>query len=668
MTLLMLFPLLDITSATLLAAHVFLGVAAILAANLAPQRPPRDPNTCSGHGPARSTSRGNGATMGVSSLTPDEVAELDACERTIERFERASLDAGRALRRIREGRLYRGVYGTFEAYVVDRWSFGLRRAEQLMSAVDALDTLAEAGVADLPRNEAQVRPIASLEGSEMVAVWERVLDEHGGAGHASKAKVEAAREAPLGHPLRTTPAPTPEEADSLSVPNPTSDWSEEARRALRKAPKEHRATIATLLNSTAGPTAVPGGVFIEITAEVVAEAIEAFGAMALEDGLDEQAALVGEAAHLVDAVRSEAACASTGAAGSVDDPIPDLDVLCTDELEHDAGTKRNVTFIGSGEKRPLLVSIPRSIAPTVLTAHLPAEAKQVIVDVGEFERLGGPVTDGVLDVDVIRAAAREAEVKRTLTRTNEHVDWARFTSNPITGCWHSCREVFCYAAGIAQRLFAQGFLPTLYPTRLDHFRNTPLPDVSGLEHDEAWRERSVFMVSMGDLFGGWVPAWYVEHVLDEVRRHPGWFAFFLTKNPARLGDFSFPPNAAVGLTITGDDKGFGRSLDAAEQRIVYEKLAGKLGRVEGAAFTWLSLEPFRAPVHDLTPFVDAGVRMVAVGGQSRTSFCEPFQPEIAWVERVRAQVRAAGLRLFEKENLTARPKEIPFPDGFPASR
>src|SRR5690606_32226985 len=128
-----------------------------------------------------------------------------------------------------------------------------------------------------------------------------------------------------------------------------------------------------------------------------------------------------------------------------------------------------------------------------------------------------------------------------------------------------------------------------------------------------------FCVSMGDLFGKWVPAWYVELVLEEVRRNPGWFAFFLTKHGGRLKDFSFPPNCAVGLTVTGDEP-YGRGVTRESQGRLYRAYAEHLGRVSGAAFTWVSLEPFRGEVHDLAPFFDAGVRMLAVGGQSRTMF------------------------------------------------
>jgi protein gp37 len=561
-------------------------------------------------------------------LTATERAELAQLEKTIRH---GRLAIGRALKRICDARLYREEYPTFEDYCRSRWQISRQCAYEHIRAAEVAGRLEEEGIETPPGTRpAHLLPLRDLDAATTASAWERAQETAGErmtATHAKRAVREVTGVA--------EPAPSLDEL--------IAGWSKEARRALKKTKMKHRFSIAETLNDLG----------VEIDDVSVAEAIEGYNAAVLEDGLTMQAKLVGDAAALADTSESSVA-------GSNDQPIAELDIL-DEEQVHQADEKRKVYFTGSAEKRPLLISVPRIIAPAQVTGDIPADVRQVIMTLDEYERMGGPVKGGVLDVAEFRAMAREAGRKLVFQRTNEHVDWARFTTNPLTGCWHSCRSVFCYAAGIAQRLFAQGFIPTLLPARLDHFRNTRLPDVSGLGHVEAWRERSVFMVSMGDLFGSWVPSWYVELVLEEVRQHPGWFCFFLTKNPARLGDFSFPPNCAVGLTITGDDNGFNGPMTPTDQLRVYEKLAEKLGRVQGAAFTWLSLEPFRAPVHDLAPFFDNGVQMVAIGGQSRTSFSPAFQPEIQWVDNVRGQVRDAGLNLFEKENLLVKPKEIPFP-------
>lgn len=616
-----------------------------------PQTAPPDdenPDTCTGSTPEIP-------------LTPEEQDVLRDCEAQLGRYKTAFLDAGRSLRTIRERKLYRQTHATFEAYCAEKWGFKADRARQLMRGTETVETLVKAGVTDLPTNEAQVRPLSKLVGEQQVEVWQTAVAENGSASEVSLKKVEAVISEAQGNTPPTT------------VEGLTASWSPEARRALNGTTPIHRAAVATFVN----------GLEQEITTELVSETVDGHNAAVAEDGLTEQPILVGTAAEFVAAQSEyEDECVTDEPAGTADSPIVDLDILPDPDRAHADAQKRTVHFFGAAEKKPLLVSISRAIAPASLTDGLRDGVKEVIVEIGELEQLGGPVrrVDGklVLDLDEVRGAARDANVKKVLQRTNQNVDWARYTTNPLTGCWHGCRSVFCYAAGIARRLFVQGFVPTLYPARLDAFANTTPRNVSGLPHDEAWRERSVFAVSMGDLFGTWVPDYYIQAVLDEVGQHPEYFVFFLSKNPLGLQRFTFPANCAVGVTLTGDDNGHGGSgsMDEADQRQMYAKYARALGAVRGCAFKWISLEPFRAEVHNLVPFFEAGVAMVAVGGQSRTTligkdgkvlYSPAFQPELAWVETVRRQVRDAGVFLFEKENLLVRPKEIPFPAGHPGT-
>lgn len=616
----------------------------------------------------------------------------------LQRYEEAGLEAGSALRTIRQQRLYRASHETFEDYVKARWTFGLRRAQQLMKASETREALQQAGASVLPVREAQTRPLTGLTASDQAAAWARACETAAPPEAVSQARVKEAvahvtgrAQKRPGHDRNESKGGGAAPAEPPRAPRRPGEkpWPREARAALRGVPAAHRAELAEVVAQIAARAGLP------VTQALVREAVEGFNAAVVEDGLGTQAMLVGAAAGLVPGVTERAAlCEGSSlvagrlfAGRAAASPImSDLDVLgdghkmleseqegaFESEQEGVPGSerqreateapdarKRNTVFLGAAERQPLLVSLPRALAPAELVRALPEDVKEVIVELGELERSSPYAAGGVLDVKAVREAAREAKVTKRLTRTNEHVDWARYTANPLTGCWHGCRSVYCYASGIAQRLFAQGFIPTLYPARLNAFAGTRLPDVSALPEAEAWRERSVFVVSMGDLFGSWVPAWFIECVLDEVRRNPGWFAFLLTKHPQRLSDFSFPPNCAVGLTLTGDE------TQGAQQARLYQKYASWLGQAKGAAFTWISLEPFRGDVGDLAAFFSAGVQMLAMGGQSKTIYGPAMQPQVAWVEAVREQVRRAGAALFEKENLTVRPKEIPFPTGMP---
>lgn len=98
--------------------------------------------------------------------------------------------------------------------------------------------------------------------------------------------------------------------------------------------------------------------------------------------------------------------------------------------------------------------------------------------------------------------------RSAFNRTNEMVDWASWTWNPVTGCEHDCP--YCYARDIAENgLYKEGFLPTFRPERLKAPQYTKVPAAAA--HDIG--ERNVFVCSMGDLFGKWVPQEWINAVM-----------------------------------------------------------------------------------------------------------------------------------------------------------
>lgn len=70
-------------------------------------------------------------------------AGLTECEAVIQRSMEAVLDAGQALVRIRDAKLYKGRYQTFERYCQKRWGFTRQRADQLMAAAEVIEIVAE---------------------------------------------------------------------------------------------------------------------------------------------------------------------------------------------------------------------------------------------------------------------------------------------------------------------------------------------------------------------------------------------------------------------------------------------------------------------------------------------------------------------------------------------
>lgn len=129
---------------------------------------------------------------------------------------------------------------------------------------------------------------------------------------------------------------------------------------------------------------------------------------------------------------------------------------------------------------------------------------------------------------------------------NTKIEWCDVTYNPVTGCEHGCD--YCYAKRIADRFskksvsgelvilnkpvtvekagrkivdpFPAGFTPTFHRYRLDEPLSRKKP-------------AKVFVCSMADLFGEWVPDLWIQEVFTACARAPQHQYLFLTKNPDR---------------------------------------------------------------------------------------------------------------------------------------
>lgn len=229
----------------------------------------------------------------------------------------------------------------------------------------------------------------------------------------------------------------------------------------------------------------------------------------------------------------------------------------------------------------------------------------------------------------------------TFNRTNEMVDWAWWTWNPITGCWHGCD--YCYARDIANRFFETKFEPTFHPDRLSAPANTKVP----FEASTDPRAKNVFTGSMADLFGKWVPQEWILQVFQQVNNNPQWNYLFLTKFPQRLQEIcdvlgGFPDNAWVGTTVD------------QQHRV---RIAESAFRDIKAKVKWLSCEPMleRLTFTSLEMF-----DWVVIGGQSRSTQTPEFQPEWEWAVNLSLQAKNAGCQVYWKENLLIRPKECPW--------
>jgi protein gp37 len=213
------------------------------------------------------------------------------------------------------------------------------------------------------------------------------------------------------------------------------------------------------------------------------------------------------------------------------------------------------------------------------------------------------------------------------------IEWTDFTWNPVTGCLHDCD--YCYARRLTVRFpanFPSGFAPAFHQERLGHPCRVKRPS-------------RVFVCSMADLFGAWVPGEWIAAVFETVRSCPRHTFQFLTKNPDRYRALDLPVNAWYGTTV-----------DAASA----------VGRIDALRdldrTTFVSFEPL---VEELEPDL-TGIDAVLVGART-----QPLRlPRREWVAGIVVRARKAGAAVFMKDSLAPLCprliRELPLPARDPA--
>ncbi|PLX49148.1 MAG: hypothetical protein C0613_08480 [Desulfobulbaceae bacterium] len=123
----------------------------------------------------------------VEPLTAAETKQFERLQKIIHEDMRAFLRVGDALKEIHDRKLYRETWRTFEAYCKDVYDLGRSTAYQYIGAYEVVENVRSCGhfddhdanggpVIDLvPMNEAQCRPMASLQPDQQREVWRAVL-------------------------------------------------------------------------------------------------------------------------------------------------------------------------------------------------------------------------------------------------------------------------------------------------------------------------------------------------------------------------------------------------------------------------------------------------------------------------------------------------------------
>lgn len=238
------------------------------------------------------------------------------------------------------------------------------------------------------------------------------------------------------------------------------------------------------------------------------------------------------------------------------------------------------------------------------------------------------------------------------------IDWCDSTWNPVTGCLHGCE--YCYAKRIARRFgdsaaecrtirnqyiklkdepYPYGFDPTFHKYRLDR--------------PKIWKKgRNIFVCSMADLFGSWVPDSWIEEVFKACEKAPQHNYLFLTKNQKRYIELS-----KKGLLPSKHWYGY----SATKQSDLWEFHHADDCTVKNL---FVSIEPILEPIspgfcsHCPADWVIIG----AETGRRK----DKVVPKREWIERIVMECEYSDIPLFMKSNLAeiwGEPLIQEFPEG-----
>lgn len=225
------------------------------------------------------------------------------------------------------------------------------------------------------------------------------------------------------------------------------------------------------------------------------------------------------------------------------------------------------------------------------------------------------------------------------------IDWCDSTWNPVTGCLHGCE--YCYARGIAHRFdggkklkygartilgepvivdgnksaYPFGFVPTFHRYRLNDYIDK--------------KGRNIFVCSMADLFGSWVPDSWIEEVFSACEKAPQRNYLFLTKNPQRYIDL-----AVIEKLPTKGNMWYGSTMTEPDMKSFFSKYHK----------TFWNIEPILKPFRRMEESKKRLPYWIIVGTETGRRK-DKVIPKREWIEDILEDCRQRNIPLFMKYSL-----------------